>query len=92
LEFARAVGPIDTIYPGHGPAGGPELIDHMIEYMTAYREIAVPGKRVTEVAREMMNRFPDYGLPLLLWVTRGPGFGFSGAKELGVPPELIGGE
>lgn len=92
LQFVRGVGPIETIYPGHGPVGGSEQIDQMIEYMAAYREIAVPGKRVTEVAREMMSRFPDHGLPLLLWVTRGPGFGFSGAKELGVPPELLGGE
>jgi hypothetical protein len=27
----------------------------------------------------------------LLWLTRGPGFGLAGAKETGVPPELLGG-
>ena len=26
-----------------------------------------------------------------LWLTRGPGFGTAGAKEMGVPAELLGG-
>jgi hypothetical protein len=45
----------------------------------------------TAVAKEMMRRYPDYGPPILLWLTRGPGFGTAGAKEVGVPAELLGG-
>jgi hypothetical protein len=28
---------------------------------------------------------------MLLWLTRGPSFGLVGPKELGVPPEVLGG-
>ena len=38
-----------------------------------------------------MRRYPDYGLPIFLWLTRGPGFSTAGAKEVGVPAELLGG-
>jgi glyoxylase-like metal-dependent hydrolase (beta-lactamase superfamily II) len=90
LEFARKAGPIATIYPGHGPAGGMELVDRQIEYLENYREVATPGKRVPDIAREMMRRYPDHRGAILLWLTRGPGFGLSGAKEFGVPAELFG--
>ncbi len=89
LDFARNIGPIETIVPGHGPAGGPEIFDSMIEYVKAYREVAVPGVRVADMAREMTRRYPDYPGAIMLWLTRGPGFGLSGAAALGVPPELM---
>jgi len=57
----------------------------------AARICARPGVRFTDIAREMMRRYPDYGLALALWLTRGPGYGLAGAKELGVPPEVLGG-
>jgi hypothetical protein len=43
----------------------------------------------TAVAKEMMRRYPDYGLPIFLWLTHGPGFGTARAK--GVPAELLSG-
>jgi glyoxylase-like metal-dependent hydrolase (beta-lactamase superfamily II) len=89
LEFARRAGPIDTIYPGHGPAGGPEIIERQIGYLKAWNEVATPGKRVPDIAREMMLRYPRHRGAILLWLTRGPGFGLSGAKAFGVPAELI---
>ena len=52
-------------------------------------EVARPGVRFVEVAREMMRRYPDHRGAILLWLTRGPGFGLSGARELGVPAELL---
>ena len=89
LEFARKAGPIERIYPGHGPAGGMALIDRQIAYLETYRDVATPGKRVPDIAREMMQRYPDLRGAILLWLTRGPGFGLSGAAEFGVPPELL---
>lgn len=89
LSYARSVGPIETVYPGHGPAGGPEQIDEAITYMKVYGEVARPGVRVADMAREMTRRYPDHRGAILLWLTRGPGFGLSGARELGVPPELV---
>ena len=89
LHVAQDVGPITTVFPGHGPAGGPELLDDMIEYVKTYRSIAQPGVRVAAIARAMMQRYPDYDGALLLWLTRGPGFALYGAREMGVPEDLI---
>lgn len=89
LLFARSVGPIDIIYPGHGPTGGVELVDDAIDYIKVYQEVAKPGVRIADIAREMMLRYPNHSGALMLWLTRGPGFGLAGAKELGVPEELL---
>ena len=91
LHVARAAGPIDRVFPGHGPAGGPELIDRMLAYVRTYRSIARPGVRVATIARAMTRRYPDYDGTLLLWLTRGPGFALYGAREMGVPEALIPG-
>ena len=89
LNFVQELGPIEVIYPGHGPVSGPEIFNELISYMHDYREIAKPGVRVTVVAKAMMERYPDYDGAILLWLTRGPGFGLSGARELGVPEALL---
>lgn len=88
LNYAQGIGPIEVIYPGHGPLSSPEIFAELTAYMKTYREIAQPGMRVTKVARAMMQRYPDYEGAILLWLTRGPGYGLSGARELGVPEEL----
>ncbi|MGN9844213.1 hypothetical protein ACTMTI_39420 [Nonomuraea sp. H19] len=41
--------------------------------------------------RPHSGRRPDRALPMLLRLTRGPSFGLVGPKELGVPPEVLGG-
>jgi glyoxylase-like metal-dependent hydrolase (beta-lactamase superfamily II) len=91
IELVRGLGPIDHVFPGHGAAGGPELFGQCIAWLEAWREVAKPGVRFTDIAREMMRLYPDYGLALLLWLSRGPGFGTAGARDLGVPAELLGG-
>lgn len=91
IEQARGIGPIDTVFPGHGKFGGVEICAGAIKWLDDYRSVAKPGIHFTAVAREMTRRYPDYGLPILLWLTRGPGFGTAGAKEIGVPAELLGG-
>lgn len=91
LNVVRRLGPIERIFPGHGPAGGAELLDASEAWLRDYREVAKPGVRFVDIAKEMMRRYPKHGLPLLLWLTRGPGFGLAGAKEIGVPPQLMGG-
>lgn len=89
LEAVRQVGPIEIVYPGHGAIGGPELIDEEIAYMKAYQSIAKVGVPLTEFAPQMMRRFPDYGGALLLWWTRGPGYGAFGPQALGLPENLL---
>lgn len=91
LHVVRRLGPIDRVFPGHGPSGGPELLDASEAWLRDYREVAQPGVRFVEIAKEMMRRYPNHGLAILLWLTRGPGFGLAGAKEIGVPPQLLGG-
>jgi len=89
LEKVRKLGPIQTLFPGHGPVGGAELIDASIQWMRDYKEVAKPGVRFVDIAKAMMARYPKHALAILLWVTRGPGFGLSGAAEAGVPAGLV---
>jgi len=91
IEQARGIGPIDTVFPGHGKFGGVEICTETIHWLRDYRDVAKPGVPFTTIAKEMMRRYPSHGLALLLWLTRGPGFGTAGAKEIGVPEELLGG-
>jgi glyoxylase-like metal-dependent hydrolase (beta-lactamase superfamily II) len=91
LDVVRKLGRLDKIFPGHGPVGGAKLLDASEAWLKDYRDVARPGVRFVEIAREMMRRYPRHGLALLLWLTRGPGFGLGGAKEIGVPAELLGG-
>lgn len=91
IEQARGIGPIDVVFPGHGKFGGVEICAETIRWLQDYRDVAKPGVRFTAIAREMMRRYPSHGQALLLWLTRGPGFGTAGAKEIGVPAELLGG-
>ena len=89
LEKIRTLGPIETLFPGHGPVGGVELIDASIQWMRDYKEVAKPGVRFTDIAKAMMSRYPKHALAILLWITRGPGFGLSGPAEIGMPPGLV---
>jgi glyoxylase-like metal-dependent hydrolase (beta-lactamase superfamily II) len=89
LEKVRRLGPIETLFPGHGPVGGAELLDASIQWMRDYMEVARPGVRFVDIAKAMMARYPNYSLAILLWITRGPGFGLAGAAEVGVPMGLM---
>ena len=89
LEKVRKLGPIETLFPGHGPVGGSELLDASIQWMRDYKEVAKPGVRFVDIAKAMMARYPKHALAILLWITRGPGFGLGGAAEVGVPAGLL---
>ena len=89
LEGVRKVGPIEKLFPGHGPVGGSELLDASVQWMRDYKEVAKPGVRFVDIAKAMMARYPKHALAILLWVTRGPGFGLCGAAEAGLPAGLL---
>ena len=89
LEKVRRLGPIEKLFPGHGPVGGAELLDASIQWMHDYKEVAKPGVRFVDIAKAMMQRYPKHALAILLWVTRGPGFGLCGAAEAGVPAGVL---
>ena len=89
LEGVRKVGAIEKLFPGHGPVGGSELLDASVQWMRDYKEVAKPGVRFVDIAKAMMARYPKHALAILLWVTRGPGFGLCGAAEAGLPAGLL---
>jgi glyoxylase-like metal-dependent hydrolase (beta-lactamase superfamily II) len=91
LDLVQALGEHRIVVPGHGPVGGVEVIDDTRAWLQDYLEVAKPRVPVADIAREMTRRHPDRALPMLLWLTRGPSFGLVGPKELGVPPEVLGG-
>ena len=99
LESVHAFSPISLVYPGHGPHGGPEVLEEAMNYMDIYQQVAQPGVPLRDFAPIMAERFPDYS-PTFLWWTRGPGFGIAGPGPLGVPeaitntlpPHLLQGE
>jgi glyoxylase-like metal-dependent hydrolase (beta-lactamase superfamily II) len=91
LDVVQALGEHRIVVPGHGPVGGEEVFDDTRAWLQDYQEVAKPRVPVADIAREMTRRHPDRALPMLLWLTRGPSFGLVGPKELGVPPEVLGG-
>ena len=89
LQLMKTIGPIKTVYPGHGPVGDAGLIDEAIHYMEVYRSYARPGVPLPEIVAGMTRDFPDYGGEIILWWTRGPGFGIFGPRAQGVPERLL---
>jgi glyoxylase-like metal-dependent hydrolase (beta-lactamase superfamily II) len=89
LQGIRKIGTIEKLFPGHGPVGGAELLDASIQWMRDYKEVAKPGVRFVDIAKAMTARYPKHALAILLWVTRGPGFGLCGAAEAGLPAGLL---
>lgn len=70
-RFGRLLGDVPTLYPGHGPAGPPALLDQQRAYLLAYcaavRELAEGEASLTEPAkRELEGRMEDWrpGAPL----------------------------
>lgn len=88
LEFVKREGTYDLCIPGHGGLEG-DAFSSTSDWLNVFREVHQPGVHFTKIAQTMYERFPDYGLANMLWVTRGPGFGTYGAAEAGVPPEVL---
>ena len=68
----KSIGPVKTVYPGHGPVGDAGLIDEAIHYMKVYQSYAKPGVPLPEIVEGMTQDFPDYDGEIILWWTRGP--------------------
>jgi len=59
IERLRALEP-DSIVPGHGPVGGPELLDHNARYLRWIQRLAVAGKAAGLTPLEAARR-ADFG-------------------------------
>jgi len=55
-----------SIYPGHGPTGGPEIIPANRAYINAFVAATAPPATREEAAAKLKAQFPDYGLPVIV--------------------------
>ncbi len=58
IEQARGIGPIDTVFPGHGKFGGVEICAQAVRWLEDYRDVAKPGAHFTSIAKEMTQALP----------------------------------
>lgn len=68
LEGIRARG-CETLIPGHGEPGGPELIDQNIEYLRVVKDIASACHDNPTYRARVRARFPDFRVPLMLMMS-----------------------
>jgi glyoxylase-like metal-dependent hydrolase (beta-lactamase superfamily II) len=71
-RFAARHG-VQTIHPGHGPAGGLSLIDATREYLTAFAS-AVQTGNVDDAREAIVSRFPDHRVQQFLDVFSLPAY------------------
>jgi glyoxylase-like metal-dependent hydrolase (beta-lactamase superfamily II) len=88
IQQVRRAYDIEHVIPGHGPVGSSRLFEESLDWLDSYLKIAKPGMRFNEIADALVKKYPKHGLSLLLYVTRGPGFGLAGAEAVGAPPEF----
>jgi len=55
-----------SVYPGHGPVGGPELIDANRAYIQAFVAATAPPATKDEAAATLKAQFADYALPVIV--------------------------
>ena len=65
LETLRALG-ARSVVPGHGPPGGPELLDRQSRYHSAIRDAVLSALRPEEALARIRSLFPGYLLEEVL--------------------------
>ena len=63
---------IQRLIPGHGAVGATEIIERAIEYLEYYADVAGPLVPQPKIIEAMLERFPDYKMEGVLYLTRGP--------------------
>jgi glyoxylase-like metal-dependent hydrolase (beta-lactamase superfamily II) len=67
------------VYPGHGAAGGQELIEQNIGYIKAFEEsLKLPNAADAKV--QMKAKYPNYALPVILDIAVDAGFAAKAKK------------
>lgn len=85
IRRLRDAGPIDVVLPGHGPAGGPELLDANEKYIRDFMAAAESATTKDEGVEAMSSAYPDLELPVIL------DFGMQAAVEGRSYPEIMRG-
>ena len=83
IEQLRQAGPIRTVLPGHGPAGGPELLEANERYIREFMSTAAAVTSKDEGVAAMSKAYPDYQLPVIL------DFGMQAAVEGRSYPDIM---
>lgn len=58
--------PADRFVPGHGPAGGPEILEAQIRYHEEAARIVATSATPEEARAALRTRFPGYGLEMAI--------------------------
>ena len=66
LEAVKKVGPIEKVYPGHGPAGGPEVLATDAAYIQEFLKATPKGAKKEAAMKTMQAKYPSYALPIIL--------------------------
>ena len=69
--------------PGHGPAGGPELLEENERYIHDFMDAAAAAASKEEAVARMLEVYPDYDLPVIL------DFGMQAAVEGKAYPDIM---
>jgi cyclase len=56
----------DVFIPGHGAAGGPELLSQQAAYHDAVEQLVAAGGNDAVIAEQIKSRFPDHRLDLVV--------------------------
>lgn len=66
LQGLDDVGPIDFVYPGHGPSSGARLLEEGKRYLGTLRRASTGDPTPDAVVSKMKSSFPEYQLLVLL--------------------------
>jgi glyoxylase-like metal-dependent hydrolase (beta-lactamase superfamily II) len=66
LRQVSSIGPISTVYPGHGAVGGPELLEQARKYLSHFAETVNSAENIDEAITKMKALYPDYQMPEIL--------------------------
>lgn len=57
---------VNKVYPGHGPVGDKNLLTVNMKYIQDFKKSLIESNDLTEVKGEMISKYPDYQLPIIL--------------------------
>ncbi len=60
LKTIRSIGPITSVYPGHGPVGTAEILERAEEYLMNFKESANNSETIDDAINKMKELYPDY--------------------------------
>ena len=66
LQAVLELGPVETIYPGHGAPGGKELLAQTDRYIRLFAMVTDRSRDSREALREMETLFPTHRMPSFL--------------------------